>query len=301
MSSDISHTSITADPQVHDPFRERTAWSQGRRIRVGDVELWCHDTGGDGEVILLLGGFTAGHFVFDFVRRHLPGYRLVTWEPRGLGESDRPDPVAHPYSTDIWAADLMGLLQALDIDRAHVWADGFGGYIALRLAAEHPEVVTSLITSTEVWAGFEDRSKNWNIYSAIVNNLGTTGRGARLLAKWMDVETLPWFVSWESRNVEDVLHLETVDATVGYGLLRADVRADLPRVKSPTMVMLGGVSGGSVSDDPALEEMRANIEDLRVHVVDQAHVSYSVVTHPQECASVARAFFESHAMAKPAR
>lgn len=276
-----------------DPFLKRTTVSSGKRVLVDGVELWCHDTGGEGEVVLLLGGFTAGHFVFDFVREYLPGYRLVTWEPRGLGLSDCPDPTSTEYSVDVWVADLRGLLSELGIEKAHVWADGFGGFIAAGLAAAHPQVVASLVTSTEVWAGFEDRSKNWEIYSTIVRNLGVEGRGARLLANWMDVETVPWFVPWESRNIQEVLHPETVAATVGYCLLKADVRNDLPRVKAPTLVVLGG-SGAGDDGNVALKYMTENMDSLAVVTIAEAHPSYGVVTHPEQFAAAARDFFEVH-------
>ena len=292
MVSDYA-TATCDSGDTFDPFAGRTTVDSGKLVRVGDVTLWCHDTGGEGEVIVLLGGFTAGHFVFDFVRQHLPGYRLITWEPRGLGRSDHPDPQKTDYSVDIWVADLRGLLSELGVDKAHVWADGFGGFIAAGLAAAHPEVVASIVTGTEVWAGFEDRSRNWNVYSAIVGNLGVSGRGARLLANWMDVETVPWFVSWESRNIAEVLHPETVGATVGYCLLKADVRNDLPRVKAPTLVILGG-SGAGDDGNVALSYMRETMESLAVVTIPEADASYGVVTHPEQFAAAARDFFQTH-------
>lgn len=273
---------------------QRTPFEEGTIHDVDGIGLWCHDTGGTGEVIVLLGGFTAGHFVFDLVREYLPGYRLITWEPRGLGRSDAPSPEENEYSVNVWAEDLQRLLTLLGVEKAHVWADGFGGFIAMRLAAEYPQIVQSVITSTEVWAGLQDRTKNWNIYSTIVQNLGTTGRGARLLAKWMDVETVPWFVSWEASNISEVLHLETVRATVGYGLLDADVRSDLPRVKAPTLLLLGGAVGQDALTQVGVSELRAGVENLEIVVIEGAHDSYGVVTHPREFADAARTFFEAN-------
>lgn len=278
-----------------DPFQTRTPFEDGKVHDVDGIGLWCHDTGGTGEAIVLLGGFTAGHFVFDFVREHLAGYRIITWEPRGLGLSDAPDPEENEYSVNVWAQDLSRLLSVIGVEKAHLWADGFGGFIAMRLAAEHPEQVQSVITSTEVWSRLQDRTKNWNIYSSIVENLGTTGRGARLLAKWMDFEMLPWFVSWEAANIAEVLHLETVRATVGYGLLDADIRSDLPRVKAPTLLLLGGGSGQEALAQPGVRQLRDNVENLEIVVVEEAHESYGVVSHPREFAVAARAFFEAHA------
>jgi len=56
-----------------DPFVGRTEPSDGEVVETARVPLWCHDTGGEGEPLVLLGGFTAGHFGFDFVRPYLGG------------------------------------------------------------------------------------------------------------------------------------------------------------------------------------------------------------------------------------
>jgi pimeloyl-ACP methyl ester carboxylesterase len=84
----------------------RTRPDSGRVVDTGRVPIWYHDDGESGDPIFMLGGFTAGHFVFDFVRPHLRGYRTLTWEPRGLGLSGCPDPRAEPYSSTMWADDL---------------------------------------------------------------------------------------------------------------------------------------------------------------------------------------------------
>lgn len=276
-------------------LHKRTLFEEGEIHEIGGVRLWCHDTGGPGEAVVLLGGFTAGHFVFDFVRQYLSDYRIITWEPRGLGPSAALNPLGSGYSAEVWADDLSRLLSHIGVEKAHFWADGFGGFIALRMAAEHPETVLSLITSTEVWAGLQDRTKNWNVYSAIVNNLGTTGRGAKLLAKWMDIESLPWFIPWEAENIAEVLRLETVRATVGYGLLDADVRADLPRITAPTLLLLGDESTQDALKQPGVKELRDGIDNLEISVIEKAHESYGVVTHPQEFAIAAKAFMEANA------
>ncbi|WP_431710476.1 alpha/beta fold hydrolase [Glutamicibacter uratoxydans] len=289
--STLEFSSMT---QLNEKSYQRTKVEDGNVLELDDVKIWYHDSGGDGEPIVLLGGFTAGHFVFDFVREHLQEYRLITWEPRGLGLSQAAEGDTSGYSTDVWADDLSRLLAAIGVKKAHLWADGFGGFIAMKLAAQHPDLVQSVITSTEVWAGLQDRTKNWNIYSAIVNNLGTTGRGAKLLAKWMDIETLPWFVPWEAQNISEVVHVETVESTVGYGLLHADVRDELPRVTAPTLLLLGAESTEEAMAQPGVNELREGVPHLEIGVVTGAHASYGVVTHPKEFADAAREFFQKN-------
>jgi pimeloyl-ACP methyl ester carboxylesterase len=60
----------------------------GRIADLGDVRLWYDDEEG-GDPLVLVGGFGAGHFIWDFVWPLLPEFRRVTLEPRGLGRSER--------------------------------------------------------------------------------------------------------------------------------------------------------------------------------------------------------------------
>jgi pimeloyl-ACP methyl ester carboxylesterase len=270
------------------------AGDPGRRVDCGGFSVWASDLG-DGDPIALIGGFSAGHHVWDLVRPHLAGYRTISWEPRGLGASDCPDPATTDYGAELWARDLAALLDALGIERTHLWAAGFGNYIAVRFAAAYPERVGALIGYTDAWAGDPAKAYDriWNVYSAIVENFGTTGVGARMLAGIFDVP-LPWFAAWEARNVEEVLHPETVAATVGYGLTRADVRDDLARIEAPTLVIQGdlGWAGGTIAEDASLELMRARIPQLEVEVIPDSHPQYVLVQRPEACAAAAIAFLE---------
>lgn len=282
-----------------DYLRGRTDPEQGDHAFVNGVHIWYHDTAGDGIPLVLVGGFTAGHFVFDFARPSLADFRLITWEPRGLGRSDCPDPATHPYSAEVWAEDLHQLLNHLGIDRVAVWAAGFGSYIAFRLAAEHPKLVDALVTYTDVWAGDESKGyeRIWPVYRAIVESFGTEGFGARVLANIFGLWDVPWFLDWEARNVEETLHPETVRATVGYGLLDADVRADLARVRASVLVLLGnGTWEGGVADvesDPSLALIRQEISHVELEVVEGAHPGYVPVQDPERCATAVKGFVEA--------
>ena len=268
----------------------------GRRVRCREVTLWCSDLG-SGEPLFLVGGFTAGHFLWDFVRPHLSAYRTITWEPRGLGLSDRPDPSTTAYGAEVWADDLASLLDELGVERTHLWAAGFGNYIAMRFAAEYPERVGALIGYTDTWAGDPEKAYDriWRVYRTIVENFGTTGMGARMLAGLFDVP-IPWFPRWEARNAEQVLHPETLEATVGYGLTRADVRDDLPRIRAPTLIVQGdlGWAGEAVGEDASLELIRREVRDLEVVVVPDSHPQYVIMQRPAECAAEVTAFLARH-------
>jgi pimeloyl-ACP methyl ester carboxylesterase len=85
--------------------------------RVGDVELF-YEEHGSGEPLLCIMGLAADSQAWvlqtpDFARR----YRTIIYDNRGVGRSSKP---AGPYSIAQMADDAAGLLDALDIPRAHV-------------------------------------------------------------------------------------------------------------------------------------------------------------------------------------
>lgn len=290
-----------SDDASFDCFAGRSTPDSGRVVATDRAALWCHQGGNpDGEPVLLVGGFTAGHFVFDFSRPQLSDFRLITWEPRGLGRSECPDPAATPYSVQMWAEDLCSLIDALQIERCHVWAAGFGSYIAHWLAARFPERIGAYVTYTDVWAGDPQKAypQIWEVYSAIVRNFGTAGFGARVLANVFDVSDVPWFGRWEARNIEEVLHPETVVATVGHCLTLADVRDELGAIQAPTLVLQGDRTWDGrkidVTEDPSLQLMQQRIPQLQLCLIPDAHPGYVAAQKPKLFAAAAAEFLREH-------
>ena len=76
-------------------------------------------------------------------------YAVLRWDVRGHGDSDKPP---GPYSPEMHARDLAGLLRALGITSAHVGGNSMGGAITQRFVLDYPELVASaflLCTSSE--------------------------------------------------------------------------------------------------------------------------------------------------------
>jgi len=78
--------------------------------------------------------------------RQIPGlsqeYRVIAFDNRGTGRSDKPD---IPYTMEMMANDVVGLLDAIGIDTAHIFGVSMGGCIAQQFALCYPERVASLI------------------------------------------------------------------------------------------------------------------------------------------------------------
>jgi pimeloyl-ACP methyl ester carboxylesterase len=76
-------------------------------------------------------------------------FRVVTFDNRGVGETDLPpEPV---YTTGQMADDAAALLRHLKFERVHVVGASMGGTIAMELALRHPRLVRSL-TLACTWA-----------------------------------------------------------------------------------------------------------------------------------------------------
>jgi pimeloyl-ACP methyl ester carboxylesterase len=102
---------------------------------------------GEGPAVVLIHGSGPGVTAYANWRLVLPAlaerYRVIAPDMAGFGFSERPEKA--DYGVDLWTEQVVGLLDALDIDRAAVVGNSFGGAIALRLAARHPGRVAKLV------------------------------------------------------------------------------------------------------------------------------------------------------------
>jgi len=72
-------------------------------------------------------------------------YRVLAFDNRGAGRTDKPDA---PYSVEQMAADTAGLMRAVGLPRAAVLGISLGGRIALALALAEPAMVERLILAS---------------------------------------------------------------------------------------------------------------------------------------------------------
>ncbi len=109
---------------------------------VNGVDLYFEAHGATGDPVVLVHGSCVDHHAWD---RMVPGLsqalQVVVYDRRGHGSSSL-GTRRHPVRDD--AADLAALMVAIDHYPAHLIAHSYGGAVALRLAADRPELVRSL-------------------------------------------------------------------------------------------------------------------------------------------------------------
>jgi pimeloyl-ACP methyl ester carboxylesterase len=97
---------------------------------------------GSGFPVLLIMGLGYGRWGWEPLAKPLSErYRVLTFDNRGIGESDKP---AGPYTAAELAEDALQVLDEHGVERAHVVGTSLGGMVAQELALDHPERVAKL-------------------------------------------------------------------------------------------------------------------------------------------------------------
>ncbi|MFC6238908.1 alpha/beta fold hydrolase [Longivirga aurantiaca] len=112
---------------------------------------------GSGDPVVLLHGSGPGVTAYANWRLTIPvlSQQLAVYAPDlvGFGFTERPDGV--DYSMDTWVGQVVGFLDALGLGKVALVGNSFGGALALRVAARHPDRVSRLVLMGSVGVPFE--------------------------------------------------------------------------------------------------------------------------------------------------
>ena len=144
------------------------------RVAVGPVSLavteWPGPAKGPapkGPAVICIHGLTANHVCWASVADVLsPAHRLVAYDLRGRGESDKPD---KGYSLAIHGEDLEALLDQFKLKKAILVGHSLGAHIALRFAATRPQRVERLVL---IDGGLDVRHEVLESLRPAINRLG---------------------------------------------------------------------------------------------------------------------------------
>jgi len=120
-------------------------------LDINGVRLWVEDEGEgsrDAPALVFVHEFGGDHRSWRGQVDHFKDrYRCITYSARGYPPSDVPDD-ENAYGQDIATADLLGVLDALEIDRAHLIGLSMGAYTCLRFVLAHPDRVASAVAAS---------------------------------------------------------------------------------------------------------------------------------------------------------
>jgi len=119
-------------------------------VQANGIDIY-YDSRGEGEPLLLIAGLGGTRHLWELqVPSFARQYRVVTFDNRGAGDSDKP---AESYSIALFADDTAALMDAMGIERAHVYGQSMGGLIAQEFALRHPQKVRCLVLGCTTFGG----------------------------------------------------------------------------------------------------------------------------------------------------
>jgi 3-oxoadipate enol-lactonase len=112
------------------------------RARINGVQI-AYELRGAGLPIVMIHGAQGDQTMFTRMASDFAGsYRVLTFDQRGSGLSEKPD---MPYSIAMLADDTAALMDHLAIATAHIIGVSMGGMIAQEFALRHPRKVRSVV------------------------------------------------------------------------------------------------------------------------------------------------------------
>ena len=239
------------------------------RVRANGIEIAFEEQGHGDRPLLLVHGFTG--FRQDFATQ-LPALaehgRVLAPDLRGHGESGRTgDPTSYGFAQ--LTADLLGLLDALGIERCDLLGHSMGGMVAMRAALSAPERIASLVLMDTAPGplGFVDRAQ-LALAARVGREAGMAALAQILRARAADDEARgapdrrveeEWgaerFWAWRTARVA-AMDPAAYEA-LGLALVeQEDLTARLGEIDCPTAVLVGELD----------REFRAPSEALARHI-----------------------------------
>jgi pimeloyl-ACP methyl ester carboxylesterase len=215
------------------------------KIQAGNLAVALDDVG-NGTPVVLLHGLACGKRMWVHQIRVLrQRFRVVAYDQRGHGETDAPA-IATEYSAVHLARDLVGVLDALKIERAAIVGFSLGGGPALALAASKPERVSRLVLA-DVGAGADDPVKIETMARQWVT-LIDQGATDDLVCEMLRSELFKVYARRSTRRRDHMAALIRATPAIGLRFLLSEVLArrkslfrstGVQAVRAPTLVIVG--------------------------------------------------------------
>jgi 2-hydroxy-6-oxonona-2,4-dienedioate hydrolase len=171
------------------------AFEQGYFDAGGVRTRYLHAGSPDKPALVLLHG-TGGHA--EAYVRNLAAHAefFSTWviDLVGHGYTER---VGHPLEIADYARHLIDSLKAIGVPRAHVSGESLGGWVAARVAIDHPELIDRLVLNT---AGGSQADP------AVMERIRTLSMAAAEHPDWDTVKArILWLMADKSANYDDII------------------------------------------------------------------------------------------------
>ena len=226
---------------------QRTAW-KGRVIRFLEAGL--------GRPLILLHAFPLGADMWRPQLERVPrGWRFIAPDLRGFAGST----LDHEPGIGMndYASDVLGLMDALQIDRAAIGGLSMGGYVTFAIFRRAPERLSALLLAdTKATADSEEGGRTRRAMLETVRQKGVRAIADEMLGKLLGDTSRrerPEVVA-EVRRLIEANSQAGMEAAIYALMTRPDSTPDLLRIECPALIVVGAEDGITpVADAEALQ------------------------------------------------
>jgi 3-oxoadipate enol-lactonase len=244
-------------------------------LSIRGVQLYYEDTGGPGEPIVFSHGLLWNSNLYAKQIEALKGrYRCITYDHRGQGRSKAPPGKGIELRT--LYEDAVAFIQALGLAPCHFVGLSMGGFVGLRVASRHPELLRSL-TLLDTSAASETL---WNLLRyyllmATTRCLGLQPVVDRVMSIFFGQTVLKDPARMDEREGwrrQLTSNPREVWRAMQGAIMRRDITEELSRILAPTLILVG--EEDVVTRPEAAETLHARIRGSQlVRMPNVGHMS----------------------------
>ena len=221
------------------------------KIQTADGVSLYYEEAGSGTPVIFVHEFAGDYRTWEPQMRHFArSHRCVTYSQRGYPPSDVPDDAAR-YGQDIARGDVIAVMDAFGMKKAHVVGHSMGAYTALHVGIRHPERCISVTAAGCGWGSLADPAARAAMRAQAAENakLFTEKTMAEAAVIYVDSPTRHTQKYKDPRGHAEFVTMLSEHSARGHALTMTmlqskrptlwDMAADLKKFSVPLLIIVG--------------------------------------------------------------
>ncbi len=211
-------------------------------VDAGDIKL-SYERGGSGPPLLLIMGMSGTTLSWGepFIQALRRDFETIAYDHLGIGESS---PMQQPFTIAELASDADALMDALELESAHVMGISMGGMVAQELALAHPERIRTLTLGCTYCGGEGSALARPEVIQRLAESMNSGDRERALRTAWEVNVSAEYaaddeaYASFHARGLERAVAVPVIMAQM-QAIVAHDTQARLSQIELPTLVAHG--------------------------------------------------------------
>jgi 3-oxoadipate enol-lactonase len=210
------------------------------KVKANGIEFNCRIDGKRGAPWVVFSNSLATNLTMwdDQAAALADRFQILRYDQRGHGGTDAPE---GKYSFDLLVADVIGLFDALEIERAHFVGLSMGGMTAVALAEKHSDRLDRVVPCDCGPASTPQSAQQWEERIAIAREKGMEPLVEPTIGRWFPAE----FLAANKATADKVRAMIRTTPAAGFigcawALSDFDLRPGLSKIDRPTQFVCGG-------------------------------------------------------------